>query len=105
MIPLETILRGKEGKNVGSNNITATTYIENILHILFHFKHLKDHLHKFLDIWFYSKCEFWGNTNNKMYDIPLKIHFAISNLVLNSKCLSYNVLFQIHFIFRNCKIP
>lgn len=50
MIPLETILRGKEGKNVGSNNITATTYIENILHILFHFKHLKDHLHKFLDI-------------------------------------------------------
>lgn len=50
MIPLETILRGMEGKNVGSNNITTTTYIENILHILFHFKHLKDHLHKFLDI-------------------------------------------------------
>lgn len=50
MIPLETILKGKEGKNVGSNNITTTTYIENILHILFHFKHFEDHLHKFLDI-------------------------------------------------------
>lgn len=50
MIFLEIILRGKEGKNVGLNNIIIIICIENILYILFYFKYLKDYFYKFLDI-------------------------------------------------------